>query len=569
MRVFTGDYVHFQNPQTGQALAEVNPNSVRNFSIFFGMSQSSFLKAAATVVFSAAILISATACGGTAAGYEPDTFRINLQAEPPSLDWQTSTDSTSFDVVSNLMTGLTQYNNDMKCEPGCAEKWEILDGGKHFVFHLRKNARWNDGKAVTAHDFEYAWKRLLDPATAASYAFFLYDIENAYEYNSGKIKDADLVGVKALDDWTFSVKLKRPAAYFLYLTAFCPTCPLRKDIIDKFGDRWTEPQNIVTNGPFMITLWKHEYKIELSANPHFFEGPPRLKKIKMFMIPEQATAFGLFENNQLDYIDNRSFPTADVERFRSSPLYRSLPLLRCSYIGFNVKKKPFDDKRVRKAFSMALDRTLFPKILRRGESPANTWIPPALAGYSEDSKSEFNPEAARKLLAEAGYPEGKGFPLTKVLYPQREDAKLVVESVQEQIKKNLNVKLQLEVNEWKVYLDILHRDPPQMFRQTWGADYPDPETFMNVFTSRNGNNYTRWSNAEFDDLIDKASAEQDQKKRAAMYARGDKMLCQQEVPIIPIYWATQNTMVKPWVKEIGFNAMDLQFFRKVYIEKPN
>jgi len=542
---------------------------VRNFSIFYAIQNIRSLKAALTMVFGLTIVLSLGGCGGTADGYEPDTFRINLQAEPPSLDWQTSTDSTSFDVVSNLMTGLTQYNNDMKCEPGCAQTWEILDGGKHFVFHLRKNARWTDGKPVTAHDFEYAWKRLLNPSTAASYAFFLYDIENAFEYNSGKIKDADLVGVKALDDWTFSVKLKRPAAYFLYLTAFCSTCPLRKDIVEKFGDRWTEPQNIVTNGPFMITLWKHEYKIELSANPDFFEGPPRLKKIKMFMIPEQATAFGLFENNQLDYIDNRSFPTSDVERFRDSPLYRSLPLLRCSYIGFNVKKKPFDDKRVRKAFSMAIDRTLFPKILRRGESPANTWIPPALEGYSEDSKSEFDPQAARKLLAQAGYPEGKGFPLTKVLYPQREDAKLVVESVQEQIKKNLNVKLQLEVNEWKVYLDILHRDPPQMFRQTWGADYPDPETFMNVFTTRNGNNYTRWSNAEYDDLIDKASAEQDQEKRAAMYAKGDKMLCRQEVPIIPIYWATQNTMVKPWVKNIGFNAMDLQFFRKVYIEKPN
>jgi oligopeptide transport system substrate-binding protein len=307
----------------------------------------------------------------------------------------------------------------------------------------------------------------------------------------------------------------------------------------------------------------------LSANPKFFEGPPGLKKIKMFMIPEQATAFGLFENNQLDFVDNRSFPTADVERFRSSPLYKSLPLLRCNYIGFNVKKKPFDDKRVRRAISMAIDRTIFPKILRRGESPAYTWIPPRLEGYSEDSKGKFDADEARKLLAEAGYPNGKGFPPTKILYPQREDAKLVVESVQEQIKRNLNVKLQLEVNEWKVYLDILHRDPPQMYRQSWGADYPDPETFMNLFTTTNGNNYTQWSNPKYDALIDRAAAEQDRKLRASLYAQGDKTLCQDEVPIVPIYLSTQNTMVKPWVKGIGFNAMDLQFFRNVYIEKPN
>lgn len=564
----TCHYAHFLAFISGY-LAEVNTGSVRNFSNYSSFSKTHLTRCALAAVFGMILLIALSGCGSTAASYEPDTFRINLQAEPPSLDWQTATDSTSFDVVSNIMTGLTQYNNDMKCEPGCAESWEILDGGKRFVFHLRKNVLWTDGKPVTAHDFEYAWKRLLNPATAASYGFFLYDIENAFEYNSGKIKDAKLVGVKALDDWTFTVKLKRPAAYFLYLTAFCPTCPLRKDIVDKFGDRWTEPENIVTNGPFHITLWKHEYKIELSANPKFFEGPPRLKKIKMFMIPEQATAFGLFENNQLDFVDNRSFPTADVERFRNSPLYRGLPLLRCNYIGFNVKKKPFDDKRVRRAISMAIDRTVFPKILRRGESPAYTWIPPRLDGYSPDSKATYNPEGARKLLAEAGYPDGKNFPLTKILYPQREDAKLVVESVQEQIKKNLNVKLQLEVNEWKVYMDILHRDPPQMYRQSWGADYPDPETFMNLFTTGNGNNYTQWSNAQYDSLVDRAAAEQDQKLRASLYAQGDKMLNQDEVPIVPIYLSTQNTMVKPWVKGIGFNAMDLQFFRNVYIEKPN
>lgn len=464
------------------------------------------------------------------------------------------------------MIGLCQYNNQMKCEPGCAERWEILDGGKTYLFHLRKNARWNDGRPVLAGDFEYAWKRLLNPTTAASYAFFLYDVKNAFEYNSGKLKDESQVGVKALDDYTLEIKLKRPAAYFLYLTAFCPTFPVRKDVIDKHGDRWTEPQNIVTNGPFKITLWKHEYKIELSANELFVEGPPRLKKIKMFMIPEQATAFGLFENNQLDFVDNRSFPTSDVERYSKSPEYTNLPLLRANYIGFNVKKKPFDDKRIRKAMSLAIDRTMFPRILRRGEKPAYTWIPPALEGYSESSRSTFDPEAGRKLLAEAGYPDGKGFPVTKILYPQREDAKLVVESVQEQIKRNLNVKLQPEVNEWKVYMDILHRDPPQMYRQSWGADYPDPETFMNLFMTHNGNNYTQWSNAKYDSLVDRAAGEQDPELRASLYAEADKMISQDEVPVIPIFLATQNSLVKPWVKGITFNAMDLQFFRKVYID---
>lgn len=510
--------------------------------------------------------ISLSGCGVEGEPYEPDTLRMNLQAEPPSLDWLVTTDSTSFDVISNLMTGLTQYTNSLAVEPGCAEKWEVLDNGTRYLFHLRKNVFWTDGKPVTAHDFEYSWKRLLDPKTAAQYAFFLYDLKNGFEVNSGKEKDINNIGVKALDDYTLEARLKRPAAYFIYLTAFCPTYPQRKDIVEKFGERWTEPENLVTNGPFILSNWEHEYKIELTANPRFFEGPPRLKKIKLFMIPEQATAFGLFENNQLDYVDNRSFPTSDVQRYLDSPLYKNIPLLRATYIGYNVTKPPFTDARIRRALSMSIDRTVFPKILRRKELPAFNWVPPALQGYSKDSAIPYDPEEGKRLLAEAGYPDGKGFPPVKLLYPQREDAKLMVEAFQEQLKRNLNISVQLEVNEWKVYLAMLNRDAPPMYRGSWGADYPDPETFMNLFTSHNGNNDTRWKNAKYDSLVDRAAGEQNSQLRAKLYAEADAYLSREEAPIIPIYYATQNLMVKPWVKNMEFNALDVQFFKKVYIQ---
>src|SRR5439155_197164 len=163
-----------------------------------------------------------------------------------------------------------QYTETLQCAPGCAAKWDVLDGGTRYVFHLRPDAKWSDGKPVVARDFEYAWKRLLDPNTAAQYAFFLYDVQNAFEYNTGKIKDANLVGARALDDTTFEVRLKKPAAYFIYLTSFCPSYPERKDVVERWGDRWTEPEHIVTNGPFLLKLWQHEYKIELAANPNFF-----------------------------------------------------------------------------------------------------------------------------------------------------------------------------------------------------------------------------------------------------------------------------------------------------------
>ncbi len=515
------------------------------------------------VAVAAALFLSA--CSLTRTGPEKDTLRMNIGAEPPSLDWVVTTDSTSFDVVSNLMVGLTRYTDKLSCRPACAASWEVLDGGRRYLFHLRPDVKWSDGKQLVAEDFVYAWKRMLNPATAAQYAYFLYPIENAFEYNTGQIKDASQVGVKALDNLTLEVKLKRPAAYFIYLTAFCTTLPQRKDVVESFKDRWTEPNHIVTNGAFVLKEWKHEYKIELAANPLYFDGEPAVKKIKMFMVAEPATAFALYENDELDYVDNRSFSTSDVERFHTSPQYHNTALLRNNYIGFNVTKAPFTDRRVRRAVSMAVDRSIFPKILRRGERPADCWIPPSLAGYSATSGAGFDPALAQQLLAEAGYPGGKGFPVVGLLYPNREDTRLVVESIQDQLKRNLHIKIELINQEWKVYLETLHRDPPPLYRSSWGADYPDPETFMNLFTSHNGNNSTRWSNPEYDKLIERAEAEQDSSVRAKLYERADTLLCRQEAPIACTYLSTQNLMVKPWVHGMAFNALDMQFFEDIYI----
>jgi len=518
------------------------------------------------VVAAALSVLLLSGCSFSRPGPEPGTLRMNIAAEPPSLDWNVTTDSTSFDVVSNIMVGLTQYRNDLSCAPACAASWEVLDGGKRFVFHLRPDIVWTDGKKLTAGDFEYAWKRLLNPATAAQYAYFLYDIVNAFEYNTGKLKDPSKVGVRALDDLTLEVHLTKPAAYFIYLTAFCPSYPQREDVIERFGDRWTEPEHIVTNGPFMLTRWEHEYKIELAANPRFFEGKPPLARIKMFMIPEQSTAFGLYENDQLDYVDNRSFATPDVERNRKSPEYKNIPLLRNNYIGFNVRKKPFDDVRVRKAVGMAIDRRVFPRILRRGERPAYSWIPPALAGWRADSGVEFDPEGARKLLAEAGFPGGKGLGPIELLYPNREDTRLVVESVQDELKRNLNMRAELVNQEWKVYLAALHTDAPPMWRNSWGADYPDPETFMNLFTSHNGNNNTRWADAAYDDLVSRAAGEQDKARRADLYRQADRRLCHDQVVIVPTFLSTQNLMIKPWLHGMDLNPLDLQFFKGCTID---
>lgn len=507
------------------------------------------------------------ACGHTTIGPEPNTLRVNIGAEPPSLDWQTTSDATSFDVVCNLMVGLTRYKTNLTCGPGAAQSWQILDDGKRYVFHLRQAMLWSDGRPISAYDFEYAWKRLLDPATASQYANFLYDIVNAFEFNTGKLKNANQLGVKALDSSTLEVRLVKPAAYFLYLTAFCPTYPIRRDVVEKWGNRWTEPGHLVCNGPFLLSKWQHEYKIELVANPRFVDGAPHLARVKMFMIPEQATAFALYENDELDFVDNRSFSTYDVERYRNSPQYRHFPLLRANFLGFNVKKPPFQNVLVRQAFSLAIDREIFPKILQRDELPLGSFIPPSLLGYSSQSALGFDPWRARQLLSLAGYPNGLKFPKVELLYPNREDTRLVVEAIQDQLKRNLNVSINLVNQEWRVYLETLRRDAPPLFRASWGADYPDPQTFMNLLTSHSGNNDTGWSSSFYDNLIAQAGSCQNSTERAKLYAQADAYLCKEEAPIVPTYLSTQNLMVKPWVHGIQVNSLDLQFFGEVSVKE--
>lgn len=522
-----------------------------------------FLKQTSSIALSAMLLfvgLGLTGCSPKAR-FVPGELRMNLGTEPPSLDWHITTDGTSGDVIVNIMAGLTQYQQDLKCIPSVAKSWDVLDDGRRYVFHLRDDVFWTDGKPVTAYDFEYAWRRIEDPKTGGGYADFLNDVENAQEINGGQIADLTKLGAHALDEHTFEVRLKKPAAYFIYLMAHWSTYPMRKDVVEKHGDRWTEPDNIVTNGPFKLAKWQHDYKIELEPNEKFFEGRPKLNKVKMFMVSEQSTAFALFENDELDYVDNRSFSTHDVDRYRNNPGYIRVPLLQGTYLGFNVLKKPFDNKQVRRAVSMAIDKTVFPKLLRRGERPSTSWIPEELPGSSETSALKFDPSAAKAELSAAGFPDGKNFPSVQLLYPNREDTRLIVESIQAQLKKNLGISIELLNQEWKVYLATRKKDPPPLFRANWIADYPDPETYMNLFTTGNGNNHTRWSNSTYDRLVQNAAGELNVDRRAEMYRQADTILCKDEAAIVPTFVSTQNILMKPWTSGLKFNALDIHILK--------
>lgn len=491
-------------------------------------------------------------------------FRVNLGTEPPSLDWSLATDHVSFNVISNLMVGLAEFDKDLKPAPVIAKSWEILDGGKKIVFHLRDDVPWTDGKKVRAQDFEYSWKRLLNPKTASQYAYILFDIANAQEYAEGKLKDPSAVGVQAADDQTLVVTLRYPASYFLAITTFEVTYPQRQDIIEKFDSRWTEPANIVTNGPFKMTAWKHENEIELSANPAYFRGKPAIDKVTMFMVNEKTTAVAMFEQGNLDFMDeSHSIPPLDKPRLSKMPGFKVVPQLRGEYYQFAVDRKPFDNPKLRKAFAMAIDRDVLPKILRGGPIPATSWIPPSMLAHNPAIGLKFDPAEARRLLKEAGYPDGKGLPAIVLGYNTDEEKKLVAEAIQGMWQKHLGVVVKLENQEWKVFLNKLRNDPFPVFRSGWGADYPDPDNFMKLFTANSGNNHGRWKNPRYDQLLDLAARESDPQKRGKIYDEAQKILSEIDTAIVPLYWKTEATMLNPKFVGLEYNSMARMDLRHV------
>ena len=482
-------------------------------------------------------------------------FRVNLGTEPPSLDWSLATDHVSFNVIANLMVGLTQFDKHLRPAPAIAKSWDILDGGKKIIFHLRDDVLWSDGQKVRAQDFEYSWKRLLNPKTASEYAYTLFDIVNAQQYHEGKVTDPDAVGVHAQDDVTLVVELRHPASYFLAITTFEVTFPQRQDIVEKFGSRWTEPGNIVTNGPFLLSDWQHEDHIELRANPKFFRGKPAMERVTLYMINEKTTALAMYDQGQFDFLDNDSIPILEKSKVAHRRGFKHVPQLRGYYYGFITDRKPFNDPRVRKAFIMAVDRRVFPTILHGGEQPASSWIPPGMLAYNPKIGLPFNPPEARRLLREAGYPDGKGFPPVTLAYNTEEDHKMVAEAVQGMWERNLGVGVSLDNQEWKVYLKKLQNDPPNIFRLGWGADYPDPDNFMRLFTAASGNNLTHWKNPRYDQLIDQAARELNPDKRTKLYDQAQTLLCETDLPIMPLFWTAESTLLNPRFTGLQLNSM--------------
>lgn len=493
-----------------------------------------------------------------------DTLRINIQQEPPSLDWSKSTDTTSAQIEFNIMDGLVDYNltdPELSLVPSLATEWKPSEGGKVWTFTLRKGVKWTDGVEFTGQHVVDAWERLLNPKTAAEYAYFLFEVKNARDYNAGKVKDFKEVGVKVNDQGQLVVTLNKPMSYFPMLLTHHSTFPQRKDIVEKFGDKWTEPANIVTLGAYKLKIWDHDKNLVLERNDGYWGEKAKIKNVLAYMINEISTALNLLDSGKLDF--QPELPFKELPQLKQKPGFRQMPLLSSYYYGFNTRKPPFNDVKVRKAFALAIDRKQVTDLLAAGHAPLTSWVPTGMFGYEHDRGVKFDPALASKMLDEAGFKDRSKFPRISVAFNTNENHQRVAENVQAQIKKNLGIEMQISNEEWKVYLNRLKTDPPNVWRMGWLADYPDPSTFMSLMTSYAETNYTGWGNKKYDELVEKGGSSLNKEERLKLYSEAQKILVEDEVPVVPIYSAVRQIMISDRLQNFPINTVERYVYKGV------
>ncbi|MBI2820377.1 MAG: peptide ABC transporter substrate-binding protein [Acidobacteria bacterium] len=496
-------------------------------------------------------------------------FRYNNGAEPEFLDPGLMVADTDWRIAGMLFEGLTVKDpKTLQPRPGVAERWEISPDGLAYTFHLRKNARWSDGAPVTAQDFVYSWTRLLDPATAARYANQLYLIVNAEPFNQGKIKEATELGLRAIDDFTLQVRLREPVPYFLFLTANAPLYPVPRTVMEQFGDQWTDPDKIVGNGPFRLVEHRTHDRIVLERNPRYWNAKSvHLDRVVAYSIDDNYTSANLYESGRLDYLPGY-FPAEYVPsmrgRFRD---FNSNPQLAIYYYSLNVTHPPLDNVLVRRALSMAVDRSaITDDLLRGGQIPGAHFVPVGLPDYQSPPGPEFDPQKAARLLAEAGYPNGQGFPEMELRFNTLDTHRKIAEAIQQMWAKHLNIHVTLHNEEWAAFLKTRQNLEHDIARDGWIGDYPDPSAFIDLLESTNGNNDTGWKNAEYDRLLVLSRRETDPQKRMRLLQQCEEILLR-ELPVLPIYTYASNALTKPYVRGIYPTSQDVHPLNEVCIDR--
>jgi oligopeptide transport system substrate-binding protein len=557
-------------------------------------------------VFLVVALLGTVSCKTAKGGLQEVTY--NLGTEPAAIDPAITQGIPEANIILQVFDGLTRIDNKNMPQPAIAASWTISADLKTYTFTLR-DATWTDGTPVTASDFEYAWIRALSPELAAAYAYQLYYVRGGQAFNmsikvgtkyyvqsvdakgnpltkkeGGKdvpvpnmakeIDPSKDVGVKALDAKTLQVELESPTVYFLNLTAFPTYMPVCKAVVST-NDKWaSDPTNFVTNGPFKLTEWSHNEKMIFVNSPTYWDKDKvKLTKITYFMVEDETTALSMFQSGQLDA--SSTVPVSELPKLVTSGDAQILPYLGTYYYMFNVTKKPFDDVRVRMALTLAINRkNITESITQGGQIPALAYVPYGIADalpgsdFRKASQESFYKDddlaAAQKLLADAGYPGGKGFPSFTLLYNTSNAHKSIAEAIQQMWNKNLGISCTLKSEEWGVYLDDRTNLNYSVARAGWIGDYMDPNTFLDMFVTNGGNNGTGWSNKTYDALIAKAKATTDPTARMATLHDAEKILMT-DMPIIPIYYYTNPVLLKKTIKNFYQSTLGFVDWKNAYM----
>lgn len=500
----------------------------------------------------------ASACGDR----EPETDRaaragillIGNGSEPKGLDPHLVTGVPERGVINALIEGLVASHptDDLKSDPAVAESWTHNDDFTLWTFKLRDNARWTNGDPVTAEDFVYSWNRMLSPALGAEYAEMLYVIDNAEAFHKGEITDFSKVGVAALDSNTLQVRLAGPTPLFLSMLQHYSFYPVNPRVVEQFGGMtnrqsgWSTLENYVGNGAFRLKTWATNQVIEVVKNPDYWDvDRVKLNAIRFYPVDNVSSEETMFRNGRLHLTNTVNPDKIPFFKEKLPDELKITPYLGVYYYNVNVTRKPFDDPKVRRALTLAIDRQLLvDRVTQGGQAPATGFVPQGMSGYPASTSVTYDPERARALLAEAGYPGGKGFPKAEILINTNEAHRKIAQALQAMWRETLGINVGIYNQDWKVYLDSMQHLNYDIARAAWIGDYVYPTTFLDIFTSGNGNNRTGWKNPRFDGLIRQARLAGSEEQRMALMRESETLLLD-ELPVIPIYWYTRVVLQDP------------------------